>query len=196
MATYYHFHSTRNNDDINIDVELERVQCNHITFNGQCLRNTVIGVGLCWQHLLSDKKLRILDTENMGKGLFAMDKRQNDNFIIFRPNDLIITYTGGYTLDNYEKEDIYGHGTTAPYAIFLTNNSNHDCASKRCIASLINHIPSVHANAEIRIYHGVANIRAKKIIRNGDEIMMSYGRSYQLNQNNVESCTNKKKNNC
>ena len=83
----------------------------HVTFSGnlqgrrcighcrngrRCSRRSVIGCPYCYQHLKSDRHLRIKPStiHNAGKGLFAEDSTQAPNAIIFRRDDDIIEYIG------------------------------------------------------------------------------------------------------
>lgn len=88
------------NDDVNnrhFEGRLQCSRCSHVNDRGvRCKRQVCIGVPLCWQHLQSDRHLKIKKSgvEGAGKGLFAYEGRGNNNDIVFHNNDKITTYDG------------------------------------------------------------------------------------------------------
>ena len=128
--------------------------------------------------------------DNAGKGLFAYNKSQPPNAILFRPNDKIVDYLGD-RIDANELNRRYGDGT-APYALKVNNNLYIDPATRRGIGSLSNspdkHNPTRllrNANAKFSVnarYHTAA-LKATKYIHNNDEILTNYGPSYIIQHN-------------
>ena len=163
---------------------LESLRCTANTRGGhRCSRQTVIGCGLCWSHLLSENHLRIKQSTlaGAGKGLFALNPRAADNTPIFRPNERIIRYDGEL-LTRQQVDDRYGV-YTAPYAVQLGNNIV-DAAKQRGVGCLANHKPHGRANARFavgRIGGPHIVLIANRAIRNGDEIFVDYGHEYRLN---------------
>ena len=167
---------------------LETEQCVAQNANGhRCSRKVCIGINLCWSHLLKYKHLRIKHSTipNAGKGLFAIDNKQPENAIIFKKGDVIADYIGqtinAQTLRNrYEKH-------TAPYGIYLKKDTYIDAATERGYASLANQAPqSALKNAKFvpnfRLNPQRVQLKATKEIRNGNDILTSYGRSYKFNE--------------
>ena len=165
------------------------------TANGRtghrCSRNTVIGLGLCWQHLLSTEHLRIKESliPNAGKGLFALDRTRPANAVIFNNGDLICQYDGEI-IDRDELEDRYDD-KTAPYGYQLNANRFEDGALHRGVGTLANRPPAgTPANARFSITHGRGphsrcQLRATRIIRNDTEIHSPYGVGYRMNEAGV-----------
>ena len=159
----------------------------------QCARTSVIGCPYCYQHLKSMRHLKIRPSTipAAGKGLFAEDPLRGDREIIFRRGDFIIEYTGE-NINEEELHERYGEHT-GPYAIEVRGRSNPrgglfiDAAAERGVGSLINHRGHHAANSEFVVDYrrNQARLRAIRPIRNGDEIFVSYGREYQLNEPGV-----------
>jgi SET domain-containing protein len=159
-------------------------QCTVIKPDGsQCKRKCCIGSPYCYVHLLHNKHLRIKTSalENSGKGLFALDLKADGKAIIFRKGSTIIEYEGE-VIDDEELEDRYGP-YTAPYAVKSKNDSNVDCACERGVGSNANTYPN-HNNATFSINRKKNEVKivATKHIHNDEEIFLSYGRSYKLNE--------------
>ena len=176
IAHHVHFHTL-----------LESCQCSANKANGtQCGRTVVIGTDLCWTHLLQIKHLRILPSTvpNIGKGLFALDKKRPANTIIFKKNDLIASYIGE-TLTTAELIARYGDHT-APYCMEVKNNTYEDCALIRSYCSIANRAPTAQAKnskfiTNFRMHPQRVQLKATKNIYNGDEIFTSYGNKYRMN---------------
>jgi len=67
MVKYFHFQT--DDDRVNFHQKLESFQCTHIINNGQqCRKRCQIGLKMCWIHLLSEKHLRIKDSNISGAG--------------------------------------------------------------------------------------------------------------------------------
>ena len=161
--------------------------------NQQCKRQTVIGCGICWQHLKYRHYLKIdkstvkVDGKSIGKGLFSVTTVDPD-FIVFDKGVHIIDYVGEI-IPEHVREERYGDGT-GPYCIGGEDSDEEngfdtplvDCAYTRGVAALANHKPEPDANArylfdEDRNTH---TIHAIKDIGSNEEIFCDYGKSYQL----------------
>ena len=173
---------------------LINMQCKEMDKNNQqCKRKTVIGCGICWQHLKYRHYLKInkstvtVDGKSIGKGLFSVTT-VDPNFIVFDKGVHIIDYVGEIIAE-HEREQRYGDGT-GPYCIGGEDSDEEkgfdtpliDCAYTGGVAALANHKPEPEANAryvfdEDRNVHTVAAIKG---IYSGEEIVCDYGDKYQL----------------
>ena len=162
----------------------------HSANHMRCRNKTVIGSPYCWVHLLYQRHLRIKDSNihHAGKGLFALNKDAGENEIIFRKGTNIIRYDGEI-IDHQELNRRYGD-FTAPYGIEISQNRFEDGALERGAGTLINHTTRDRANCKFIISknnrddtlnHKIV-IRATKNIRNGQELLASYGGNYRLNE--------------
>jgi len=188
---YYHFHT----EEHTYDDKLKSYQCDFIKKdNTQCKKRVVIGTPYCFIHQKNEFHLQKKESniENAGVGLFVIDTKKGENDIIFKPNQKICDYDG----------DVITHDTlnlryrhyTAPYAIELHNKLYEDASIHRGIGSLINHANDAHANCRLSISRqNKAQIIATKNIRNNTELLCNYGRSYRMNEQGVQSSTNRRK---
>jgi len=159
-------------------------QCVGTVKNGnRCKRKVAIGLDLCFNHLESVKHLKIKKSTipNAGKGLFAVDKSAEPNAIIFKKDQLIADYSGE-TINTEELEKRYGEHT-APYAMQVQKDFYTDGATQRGYGTIANHTNNANAkNCKFRFNCRVnphrVQLVAVKNIRNGNEILTSYGRSY------------------
>lgn len=184
---------------------LECERCEAIGNTGrQCKRNTCIGVPYCWQHMIRELHLQIKPSliPGAGKGLFAVDKTKQPGEIVFhvprqrrgRPKSVgrkILEYDGE-DIDEMTLTERYGN-FTAPYGFEVKDGQYTDSACIRGIAALVNHkARSRGDNAEFYTTRGPNSkiaLRAKKDIRNGQEIYASYGHEYRLNQPRAQYST-------
>ena len=158
----------------------------------RCKRRCVIGSPYCTTHLAYKHHLKIKTSliPNAGKGLFAVDPLSSDNNeILFHNGDTICQYKGKM-IDHAELIQRYSN-KTPPYVVGVSANAYEDGARIRGIGSIANKNPN-HSNATISVYRGRASLRATKNIKNGQEIYLSYGKQYKLNQPGVESITTTK----
>ena len=170
--------------------KLESLRCLAIKEDGQrCKNHCVMGVQLCWVHLLYKHNLRIKTTNSVpqpnGKGLFALNPIEDGDAILFRRNETIIRYTGQH-INETELNRRYGDDT-APYTVEYKKGHFIDAACKRGIGSLANHRPSRLANAKFVLTRSRQTNRidgvklvATKSIRNDTEIFVNYGREYKF----------------
>lgn len=155
--------------------------CEAISKSGQrCRRKVVIGKPYCYSHLLYQRHLRIKPSTlpGAGDGLFAVDpSTQDPNEVVFKKNVIIAPY-GGERVTRDELERRYGDNT-APYGLLRSNNHIVDAACDRGVGSLPNTIIGTgRRNFNAKITNRSGNIVSTKPIRNGEEILVNYGRSY------------------
>jgi len=207
MPTYFHFcyHSADNpHDDINFNAKLESRRCSFIKANGQrCKRKCVIGLPCCHSHLPIQYHVQVRPSRIPGakKGLFADNRTKGENDIVFMgpkhrrysvlPGERICPYFGE-VLTQPQLEERYGM-FTAPYAIKISKDRYEDGAIQRGVGSIINHKPRSQSNCEFFVSQNEIWIRAKKRIRNGEELYVSYGNDYVLHQDGIETTTDNKK---
>ncbi len=165
----------------------------HNKTGSRCKRKVIIGFEYCFSHLPIEKHLKIADSEinGAGKGLFAYDRTKEEGDIIFRKGDNICNYNGQLlSMDTIHERY---QDKTAPYAVQVNNNHAVDCACKRGIGSIANTLPG-HNNATFSVNstYRTAKLVATKNIRNGDEIYLSYGRTYKIHEPNARFDTKNK----
>jgi SET domain-containing protein len=182
------------NGQITFRGNLRGQQCiGHKKDGRRCSRRSVIGCPYCFQHLKSERHLRIKPStiHNAGKGLFAEDNTQPPNAIIFRRGDDIIEYIG----ENIDRQELNRRYQihTAPYALQVRGNDNVrgplyiDAATIRGVGSLSNHNRSNHQNTRfvVDFRNNTAKLRATKNIRNNQEIFVNYGHEYRIHEAGV-----------
>lgn len=192
----YRFVYQINNTNHVFQCNINSVRCEANTRAGvQCSRLCAIGTPFCYSHLLSEKHLRIKESNNpnYGKGLFAQISRSAaDHSVVFRNRSTIIDYTGDIiNLANLNARYDLDANTqfTAPYAAeIIAANSFVDSACNRGIGSLANHIRRSHSNAKFvktrnaqGAYTGVKLVATRDILNN-NEILVSYGANYRFNE--------------
>ena len=165
------------------------LQCTQCSATSQstgqrCRMRTCIGTPLCWQHLLSQKKVRIMPSAVAGKGLFAKSKTHAANAVLFSPGDVIVEY-GGERITRAQLEARYGD-YTAPYGLSDDRQRNiEDGACKRGPGTLANHAPNANAKYSMSRPKGRTpffRLVATAEIRNGQEIFCSYGDNYLFDE--------------
>jgi hypothetical protein len=131
-------------------------------------------------------KVKESTIKRIGKGLFVVDPKKEKGEIIFRPKDreAIISY-GGEVIDEDELNHRYGE-YTAPYALEVKKDKYLDGACRRGVGSLINS-GGKRNNARLTVYtntngESIGNVRATKNIKNGEEIFVSYGNEYDMDE--------------
>lgn len=183
MPLWYKFR--HNPSGHTFECPLQCQQCEGRTKNGsRCRKRVCIGVPLCWQHLRTERFLRIGASPIAGKGLFVFKPGSVPDAIVFHQNDRITHYDGERI--GAEVHQRYPGDITAPYALMTEN-----AACKRGVGSLANHAPAGngpgHANARYSQYRGRGQLRATRDIRNGEEVLVNYGPQYQFE--NIVSAT-------
>lgn len=148
----------------------------------------------CWQHaqLVDHVIIRKSRIPGAGMGLFACDRSRLKDDIVFKKGDRITIYArkgraGVTALGEFMTDDAlsdrYGECVTSPYGVDTARkNLSVDTACQRTIASYANNANS-HVQANAKMVWAKRNtelwLEAKKIIRNGDEIMWYYGDTYR-----------------
>ncbi len=188
----YYF-TFRVDNEVVFRTQLKSFRCSDITKKGvQCKRHCVIGSSYCRTHLAYNHHLTIKKSNipNAGLGLFAFDPMRSDSReVLFKPGDKIASFSGEI-IDRDELEERYD-GHTAPYPVAISKNVFEDGAKYRGIGSLANTLVGRN-NATFSVYRGKASLKCTKTIRNGDEIYVAYGKSYKINEPDVEFTTTKK----
>ncbi len=180
MVYYFSFYDPHH-DRIFYD-QIKTHQCLFIKKNNErCKKNCVLPFEYCYSHLPIKLNLQIRKSTipNAGKGLFAYKPYSNPNDIVFKKNQKICNYNGDHINLN-ELNARYGN-YTAPYAVKISNNEFIDSALERGVGSFAN-TKNNHNNAEFTIsyQHHTASLKAKRNIRNNEEIFLGYGRAYRM----------------
>ena len=163
---------------------LKKYQCIHVNPNTgrRCQRKQYIGFNLCFQHLATDKRLKIKEStiRGAGKGLFAYNGTNNDE-IVFKMGERIIDYNAEIiTTEEINKR--YGEDNTAPYTVRINKDLVEDGACQRSSASIANNRPLSYSNTKFYLYNKKIYLKAIKNIRNNQEITIDYGNEYIMNQ--------------
>lgn len=179
-------------DAIRFECNLACLNCVALKRNGdQCTRRVCLGLQTCWQHLRTFKdgdnglKIQPSTIAGAGKGLFAWSK-QGGNTIVFRKDETIVPYDGDQ-ITQAERLARYGQDT-GPYAAGGQAGLIVDAACRRGVGSFANGSRgALRPNARFANSHaaGVHRLvlKATKIIRHGQEIVVAYGAHYwQTNQ--------------
>ena len=178
---YEHEHQDNRHPTFSCALQSERCH-SQIKTGSRCSRKCVIGTPYCWSHLLSNHYLRLLPSTvpNAGKGVFVLNKQRPLGEIIIRNGDVVCPY-GGKLIDETTLNRRYGD-KTAPYALQLSQNRYRDAACARGVGSMINH-DGRRANVSFAVNHRAktVSIKAKRNLRNGEELFLSYGRDYRMN---------------
>ena len=175
----------------------------------RCRRTTIIGLGMCWQHLRKWYKLMIAPAQdvhgnNIGKGVYPYG---DQNELVFQNHDVIARYDGErITANEMDRRYSRDNNCTATYGIGSIPGlvGPMDGALYRGVGSMINHGDANVANgdfANVRKHnnnywtHGIIankNIRASGAKTIGQlmalprnqrhEILVDYGNGYGMNQ--------------
>jgi cyclophilin family peptidyl-prolyl cis-trans isomerase len=183
MPYRFNFYVDKN---IEFSCILKSDRCEFIKKDGErCKLKTIIGTPYCHIHLKYEYHLTIKKSnlQNAGKGLFAFNNKKGINDIVFKKGDKIIEYKGEL-ISNEELTERYNN-FTAPYALQINKNEYQDCSCNRGVGSIANTYPN-HNNSTFTIFRNKAFIKATKNIRNNEEIYVSYGKSYHLDEENVK----------
>lgn len=180
------------NNEVHYSTKLTSLRCEDTNKKGgRCKRKCVIGSPYCYTHLAYKHHLTIKKSTipNAGNGLFAVDPLSSDKSdIIYRKGDTIIKYFG--EIINLNELIARYADKTGPYVVQMSQNRYMDAAKIRGVGSLANTLPN-NNNATLSVSHNSVSLKATKNIKNGDEILLSYGRGYKLNENGVDFQTKK-----
>ena len=188
----YYFTFTINNK-VQYRTQVESFQCiDHTKKGARCKRRCVIGSPFCSTHLAFKHHLKV-KTSNIpdsGNGLFAIDPMNSDqDEILFKKGETICKYYGEI-INHNDLIERYSNKTPT-YVIGISKDRYEDGAKFRGIGTLANTLPG-HNNVTISIHRGHASLKATRNIRNGQEIYLSYGREYRINQPDVIATTTNK----
>jgi len=191
MPYHFNFYNDTNDPQPRFTCAIESERCHGETKNGtRCSRKCVIGTPYCWSHLLSNYNLRILPSTipNAGKGLFIMNKQEPEGKVIIKKGTIVCPY-GGELIDKQTLDERYGK-KTSPYGIYVSTNNYRDAGCARGVGSVINH-DSRKQNVIFTANHKSKsiNIKVSRDLVNGEELFVSYGRSYRLNDGSKYSTT-------
>jgi hypothetical protein len=152
---------------------LKKTRCRAFTSNSaRCHHYTYFHAPLCYHHMthLAHLDIRTSTLPNAGLGLFTL---------IDRPRGQIIASYGGERMNIEQLASRYKKPILHPYAIELHDHSYLDTARVRSIASYINDAKTKEkTNAELYEYDNNVYIHTIKPICAGEEIFVSYGKSY------------------
>lgn len=176
---------------------LKTKHCSEITKKGErCKRLCVTPFEYCPIHL-EKMKLKIKDSDlgpHAGKGLFAYDRKANNNAIIFRRDDIITPYIG-HIVNNRYLDEKYGPNVTAPYAYCHGSRPRSRCtdgACRRGVGAFVNH-SSIRNKINAMVTYDTTKkefiVFATKIIRNNQEIYIDYGNDYIIDEPDVNFTT-------
>ena len=213
MPQYFKFYV---DGEYQFGIKLKSKRCKgRTTQGGVCRRHSVIGTPYCRQHLKSQMHLEIKESTlpGAGIGLFAYKPENAGIAPVFAPNPTaeqrnqygtltrVCKFDGDY-ITKAELDRRYGD-YTAPYAFQPSENSPViDPAGHRSIGSLINHRPNrprvgIPANTKWTVNFRKnpidVNIDATRPIMHGEEIFLSYGPKYRLNEEGVDYETSTRK---
>ena len=118
------------------------------------------------------------------------DPLDSSNHVIFKAGETITKYYGE-TINLAELNNRYHH-KTAPYAIEIIRHKLYeDGALSRGVGATANRkIGSANATLSINTRGKYASLKATKNIYNNQEIFLSYGTAFKMNENNVSHSTN------
>lgn len=195
MSWIFNYQNNNNNNKgaaIDFTCELKCVQCAAmINDKKQCAKTVCIGLYYCWYHSETILYLKIIETESMGKGLFAYDRTRGKTETIFKKDQVICNYNGQFITEKIANAR-YGQDT-APYAVRDENYGNQyydDAACYRGIGSLANQSIDNY-NAEIELGNNFSwCLKAVKDIPNNTQIFLNYGEEYDMNDKNIKFSTN------
>jgi len=180
---------------VRFEGELEKRQCLYTNENDeQCKNICCIPIEYCHTHLPEVLHVQVRNSKikNAGKGLFAFDKRLDNNSIVFNKNQKICDYVGELITPR-ELERRYGTQTSI-YGV-RSGNTIVDAALIRGIGSLANtNFNKNRINAKISFYPKTKqfSIRSIKPIKNNEEIYVNYGDEYSFNDEKYETVPIKK----
>ena len=178
------------NNDVQFEGKLHTGRCSaHTKAGTRCKRHCIIGYEYCYTHLEKEKELKIKDSTipQADKGLYAFNHTKPANEILFRRDQTITDYNGQH-INEAQLNQRYGE-YTAPYTVRINQNYYVDSALKRSVGSLANTSNNNNARLSTNTVNKTIKLKATKPIRNNQEIFVSYGRAYQLNEPNVRFAT-------
>ena len=193
MPYYFKFYNNVDDPRPSFSCAVSSERCDGENKNGShCSRKCVIGTPYCWTHLLSKYELRILPSTipNAGKGLFVLNKKEPVGAVVIRNGETVCPY-GGELINKDTLEERYGE-KTAPYTVEMSRDRYRDAGCARGVGSLINH-SNQRANVAFSIDQRAktVSIKAKRNLKNGEELFVSYGRTYRMRDGSKYTTTSK-----
>lgn len=186
------------------ECDLMCARCQFRTRDGnrvrQCSRNNCRYLPFCWQHMQMLYKIKVARTELRDAngerypflGLFACATELPEGEILFQRGQAIIPYIGERLTqrETDARYDVDGVEHTGPYALSTPQRRDRvlDAACVRGSAAYANHRGD-NPNAELQFVRGSALLQAARDIRNGEEILFSYGDEYRFDEPGVTSRT-------
>ena len=173
--------------------ELKKALCCAKKKDGtRCGRNVIFGIFCCHQHTASIYKIRInrskIPVPGGMQGLFVCDPKAPAGAIVFKKGATICPYFGE-VLSKKQLDDRFqpGKKNTSPYALEISKNRFVDSACFQSIGSKANSAKgsggAFKNNAKFSNssqYPFSSTLKAVRNIRNGEEILVSYGAGYKL----------------
>jgi len=160
------------------ECDLASMQCEANGKTGKrCSNKTVIGVKLCWQHLLGLKHLRIKQSTvpGAGKGVFAVDPHRPAGAVIFaKGSNVMIPFDGEKMSLAASKQRYKKHEAYARYAILDSKDVVFDAACMRSVGSIIASNISNRRGASNVVYNSNKILEATRDILNGEELLTSF----------------------
>lgn len=213
MPRYYVYKGVGDNHRCNV-CQLASNQCSYIKRNGQRCRNRVVLTNpFCWTHSYEMFGVRVKDSTVFPgqKGLFA----ERDNYgggLAFRTGDLICPYYGDigptseeetapYAVRLNSRSDVDADcyrslASNANSAARTNRNRNAKIIIRRSDPRNAGNYGEIYAGQPILAEHlsatdppnfRYANFEATNNIRVGEEILVSYGRSYRFHDDHVNT---------
>ncbi len=140
---------------------------------------------MCSTHLENELNLKVKESaiQDAGKGLFCYNRRSNENEVLITKGQKICSYQGQFIDHEILLRRYNVH--TAPYGIQYDKDTYIDSALLKGINSLINHARVKDTNVRFSVdrrNHEI-NLVATKNVKNGQELLVNYGRDYQFEDN-------------
>lgn len=154
---------------------------------GACSMRVVQAMLCCFQHTSAVFKLRV-DKSALGgfNGLFVCDKSAAPGAVVFKKGEEVCPYYGE-VLTQAQLDARYPGNTTAPYTFHSggagTQSKYLDSACFQTLGGKANVASGKKRNNAWFTRTGsasAARIRAKRNLRNGEEVFVSYGNTYKL----------------
>ena len=185
--------------DADFKCKLRSIKCCALKKDGKpCTRNVIQGIFCCFQHVSNifniriDKSGIVFQGHTMN-GLFACDMSKGSNAIVFRKGEEICPYFGE-VLTKAQLDERYPGDVTAAYTLQISPDKFIDAACFMSFGAKSNKPPtgkSSTANAALhlppKLHYNYGRLLAKKNIRNGTEIFLSYGRQYRFSNSGIKS---------
>jgi hypothetical protein len=155
-----------------------------------CKKIISIGLPYCDEHLISEMNVKIKETLNKGKGVFAIkNKNKKSNNLVFQKGSIVLSFDGEF-IDKQTLQSRYGDNT-GPYSLKISqykkcNLKYIDAAFHRHVSSLINCSDKNNKpNVNLEVKGDYIYFKANQNIYDGDEILFYYGKQYIIEEINT-----------